>query len=746
MSRLGKITRRTLLLGSGIVAGGVVFGYWQYKRPHKNPLLDQLKAGEAALTPYVHLGAEGITVIAPRAEMGQGVHTTLAAMVAEELDVDLDQVTVVHGPASKAYFNAVVLEEAVPYAPTDTSPAAERARHFMRVPAKFLSMQITGGSTSVPDGFEKMRIAGAAAREVLVAAAAEQLGLEKRDLVTQSGEVLAPDGRRIRYAALAERAARIPLPEDPKLKAPSEWRLLGRSQARVDIPAKSTGRAEYAIDTRLPGMRFATVRRNPNLGAKMRSYNADTAETMPGVDAVVPLTDGVAVVADNTWRAIQAAKTLSFEWEAASYPPSSDEILQQTRGAFGARSQDSQFRDDGDVDSALAEADVIEAEYRVPLLAHATMEPMNATAWLRPDRLDVWAGNQNPTQALKDAADLSGLPRDQVFIHTPYMGGGFGRRNEMDFVRQAVEIACALPGTPINLTWSREEDMTHDQYRPAAVARFRGSVSGNSVDAFDLKLAADSVMASQLGRIGLPAMGSDGTIVQAAWDQPYDIPNYRVTGYRAEPMLPLTYWRSVGGSQNGFFHESMLDELAYAAGRDPLDLRLDLVFDPVSRAVLEAVGDLSGWGQSLPTGHARGIAFVMSFGVPVAQVIEVAHSDRGVRLVNAYIAADVGVALDPSNIEAQLQGGLVFGLSAAMMGEISVEDGKVVQSNFHDFPVMRFHQSPVIKTVVLENGARIRGIGEPGVPPAAPALANALFALTGERYRTLPLNQHVRFA
>ncbi|MEL7025493.1 MAG: molybdopterin cofactor-binding domain-containing protein [Pseudomonadota bacterium] len=746
MSRVKKYTRRTVLLGSAAIAGGVVFGYWQYKRPHANPLLGDLKPGEAALTPYVKLDASGITLIAPRAEMGQGVHTTLATLVAEELDVDLNQISVTHGPASKAYFNSVILEEAVPYAPTDTSRAAERARHFTRIPAKFLSMQVTGGSTSVVDGFEKMRLAGAAAREALLLAASEALDVSVSSLATGSGSISATDGRTLSYVQLAERASQVELPVAPKLKPRSEWRLLGQSQARVDIPAKSTGAAEFAIDTRLPGMLFATLVRNPHLGAGMRSFNADVAQSMRGVHAIVPLTDGVAVVADNTWRAIKAARTIEFDWARAEYPLTTEGIVEQTLQAFTGASPDSQFRDDGDVDAALAEADVIESEYRVPLLAHATMEPMNATAWCRPDRLDIWAGNQNPTQAVKEGAEVADLDANQVHVHTPYMGGGFGRRNEMDFVRYAVEVACALPGTPINLTWSREEDMTHDQYRPVAIARLRGSVSDNSVEAMDLKLAADSVMASQLGRIGFPALGPDSTIVQAAWDQPYAIPNYRVTGYRAQPMLPLTYWRSVGASQNGFFHESMLDELAVAAGRDPLDLRLDLVSDSTSRKVLEAVADLAAWGTDLPEGHARGIAFVMSFGVPVAAVIEVAESQRGIRLVKASIVADVGMALDPRNLEAQLTGGLLFGLTAAIMGEINVADGKIVQSNFHDYPSLRIHEAPSVDVRILENGERIRGIGEPGVPPAAPALANALFSLTGKRIRELPLNEHLRFA
>jgi len=745
VGRVKTVTRRVFLVGSAAVAGGVVFGIWRYKTPYPNPLLEDLAEGEAALTPYVRIDRDGVTIIAPRAEMGQGIHTTLAAMVAEELDVALDAVRVEHGPASRAYFNGAILEEAIPIPATDVGRGAERARRFTHVPAKFLGMQVTGGSTSTVDGFVKMRKAGAAAREVLLTAAAEVLGSERSGLVTEQGAVVAPDGRRVRYEALAERAAGIEPPGDPELRPSSEWKLLGKPQPRVDMVPKCTGAAEFSIDVRLPGMLHATVRRNPRLGAAMRDYDAATAETMPGVRHIVPLDDGVAVVASNTWYAFEAAKAISFDWESSTYPDSTDDHYDVVRAAFDGES-DSRFRDEGDVDAALAERADLEGEYRVPYLAHATMEPLNAVAWFRDGQLDIWAGNQMPTQAVKEGAALAGIDEERVRVHTTWMGGGFGRRAEMDFIRAAVSVAVALEGTPVKTTWSREEDTTHDCYRPLAMARYRARVEDGAAHTLALALSAPSVFESQFGRIGQPTMGPDGSIVQSAWDQPYSMTNYRVTGYRPPVMLPISSWRSVGASQNGFFHECIVDEMAHAAGRDPLDFRFDMLTDEVSRGVLEAAASMAGWGADLPPGRGMGVALVMSFGVPVAEIVEVVDTPNGIRILNVWAAVDVGTALDPRNIEAQVQSGIVFGLSAAMLNEITVSGGRVEQRNFHDYRLMRLDQVPDIEVRILENGHKIRGIGEPGTPPAAPALGNAIFAATGRRLRTLPFGGSVRFA
>ena len=744
MSRIGKIARRSFLVVSAAVAGGVAFGYWKYSQPYENPLLDGLDADAAAITPYVIVDGDGVTVIVPRAEMGQGVTTTLAALVAEELDIALEDIRVIHGPASVAYYNRAVFEEGIPFASVDQGWTARTVRDFLDVPAKFLGLQITGGSSSVPDAFEKMRRAGAAARAVLIAAAAERLGANADGLATGDGAVIAPDGTRLPYAALVADAVGIEPPEDPPLKPRAEWTLLGQSQMRTDMVAKCTGTAEFGIDIRLPGMRFATVRMNPHLGGALGAYDLTEAEKMRGVERIVPLSGGIGVIATNTWYAFEAARALDIEWGSAPYPESMEEHLATVDRAFET-DPDSTLRDDGDVEAATSGTE-IEGSYRVPYLAHATMEPMNATAWLRDGRLDIWCGTQLPTQVRAEGAKIADLPEEAVHVHTTLLGGGFGRRAEVDFVSYAVALAKEMEGTPVQTTWSREEDTGHDVYRPLAAARFRAKVADEKPVAIDLQLACPSVMESQLGRIGMPMMGPDGTIVQAAWDQPYAVPNYRVRGYRAEPLLPIGSWRSVGGSQNGFFHECMMDEIAHAAGRDPLEMRLDLIEHAPSRKVLEAVAEMSGWDGALAVGHGRGVAFVLSFGVPTAAIIEVAPSEDGLRMQKAWMAADVGIALDPRNIEAQLQSALVFGLGAAIQGEITVADGRIEQSNFHDYDPLRLDQTPPIEVRVLESGGPIRGVGEPGTPPAAPALANAVFAATGRRIRELPLGKHVPFA
>jgi len=725
MGTLGKITRRTFLVGSVAIVGGAAFGYWKYKQPYGNPLAANLNEGEVALTPYILIDQNGITIIAPRAEMGQGVHTTLAALVAEELDVTLDQVNVIHGPASKAYFNEAVLEEAVPFAQTDTSSKAERMRHLTKVPAKFLGMQITGGSSSVPDAYHKMRLAGAAARETLVEAAAQRFNIAATELTTQDGNVTAPSGEQIAYTELAVAAADIEPPA-----------MIG----------KSTGTSVFSIDVDLPNLVYATVKVNPCLGCGMNAYDASEAMKKPGVKQVVELENGVAVVATNTWYALQAANAITFDWQDADYPKDTAGLMKLCEHAIANDDQDSRFRDDGDVESALEDAEVISAEYRVPYLAHAAMEPMNATAWLHDGVIEIWAGNQAPTQIIKEAQNLTGLDARNIHVHTMLMGGGFGRRAELDFVKQAISVAKSMAGTPVKLTWSREEDTTHDYYRPMALARFRASMNESGPAAIDLQCSAPSAIASQMGRIGIPAMGPDISIVQAAWDQPYDVEHYRVTGYRADTVFPVSSWRSVGASQNAFFHESMMDELAHAKGLDPLQMRLDLVSHVPSKKVLQAVAELSNWGAPLPEGHARGVAFSLSFGVPVAEVMEIAMQGGSVKVVTAYAAVDVGTALDPRNIEAQVMSGINYGLAAAMMGEITVEEGKVKQTNFHTYNSIRMNQTPDIKVKILENGEKIRGIGEPGLPPAAPALANAIYVATGKRIRELPFNKHIKFA
>jgi isoquinoline 1-oxidoreductase subunit beta len=744
MTKLGTIARRSFLIGSAAITGGVAFGWYAYRKPYANPLLGEAEA--VALTPYVLIDPSGVTIITPRAEMGQGVHTTLATLVAEEMDIPMDQIKVHHGPASHAYFNGAALEEGVPFQPTDQSWLAETARSATDIPAKFLGFQVTGGSSSTPDAYHKIRQAGAMARAVLVKAAAAQLGVSETDLKTEGGAVVAPDGTRLTYIELAAAAAAIELPNDIPLKAKADWTQLGKSQPRTDMVAKITGTAQYAGDIRLPGQLFATVRTNPSLGAAMISYDATAALVMSGVKHVVEVDGGIAVVATSTWAAFQAADAITFEWAPASYPANTADHLAQLAASFAPDFQDSQSRDDGDTDAALKTGAAFIAEYSVPYLAHANMEPLTALALVTEDKAELWAGTQIPTQARTEAVAITGLPTENINVHTTLMGGGFGRRLEMDFIRQALQIATKLRGTPILLNWTREEDMTHDVYRPMAMARVTATVQDGLVHAFDLQVASAAVIASQASRLGYSLPGPDATIVQGAKDQPYTFANYRVTGYRVPAGVPVGSWRSVGSSQNAFFHDSAVDELAILAGIDAVEFRLRQITHAPSRKVIETVAANSNWGRPLPKGRARGIAFAHSFGVPAAEVIEVEQTEAGIKLTKIWAAVDVGIALDPRIIEAQVQSAIIFGLSAAIRGEITFAEGRAEQTSFPDYEPLRLYQCPPISVAILENGTRIRGIGEPGTPPAAPALANAIFALTGQRIRSLPLGRDIAFA
>lgn len=745
MGKIDTIARRSFLIGSAAVAGGVAFGVYKVRQAAPNPLLDDLPQGATALTPYVRIDGQGVTLIAPRAEMGQGIHTTLAALVAEELDVAWDSIRVEHGPLGAAYYNRALVEHNVPYSDLDHSRAAEAMRGAMGVVAKLLPLQITGGSSNVADLYDRMRVAGAAARFALVAAAAQKLGLPATQLKTDDGHVVAPDGRRLTYLALAPAAAAVELPASPQLKPREQWRYLGKSMPRIDMVAKCTGTATFGIDVRLPETVFATVRMNPAKGAALAKFDATAAKSMRGVLKVIDLPGGIAVIADNTWRAFQAVQVVQCEWSEPGYPPSTAAMMEGIVASMTKEGRDSRLRDDGDVDKALAGGQVLEAEYRVPFVAHATMEPMNAVAWLHDGQLDIWAGLQNPTGARDLAAKASGLAASQVHVHVTLMGGGFGRRLEADYVVQAAQLAVAMAGKPVKLTWRREEDIAQDFYRPAAVARLRGTTGAKQVNALDVQVASLSVVESNLGRLGLPALGPDAKIIEGAYDQPYGIANYRATAYRTPAGRPVTYTRSVGNSYNAFFIEGFIDELAAQAGADPLQMRLALLRHEPSRQVLTAVGAMSGWGQPLAAGRGRGLAFHLCRGVPVAQVVEITTSQEGVKIDKVFVVVDVGLALDPRNLEAQVQSGVIFGLSSALYGEITFAKGAAEQSNYHDYPVLRLRQAPAIQVRVLESGGPIRGVGETGVPPVAPALANAIFQATGKRIRELPLHRQIDF-
>lgn len=745
MGKLKTIARRTFLIGSAAIAGGVAFGVYRYKTPYANPLLDSLAEGEAAITPYVKIDASGITLITPRADSGQGAYSVQAILIAEELDVELDQIKVDPGMPDKAYYNTAVGADAAPFAPTDDSFTANTTRTVMDSLMKFLGMQITGGSTTVPDSYEKLRLAGAVARETLKAAASQKTGISVSKLKTVGGMVLTPDGTKINYQELASIAATLDPVDEVTLRDPSTWRIVGKPHQRFDIVAKSTGTQAYGIDFKRDGMVHAMVRTNPRRGGKMISYDDTTAKAMRGVQKVLPITGGVAVVADNTWRAIQAANALEIEWGDAPYPAEMDGHWQALSDSFNDDHQDSRQRDDGDVTAAFEGVDVIEAEYRAPYLAHAPLEPISAVVEVSEDRVDVWTGTQIPRVVQTNVAKLIGIDFDSVYVHVLMMGGSFGHRLEDRVVKEATEIAMQIPGIPVKLTYSREEDMTHDDTRQIAMARGRGTVKDGKVETYDLGIAMPSIYASQVGRQGLPFPGPDTQIVAGAWEQPLSIPNYRITGYRAPELAPISSWRSVGASSNGFFHDVFLDELIHAAGADAMEERLRLCWHEPSRKTLEKVAEMSNWGAPMGANKGRGVAFCMSFGVATAEVIEVTNTEDGIKLDNVWVTAEVGKVVDPIMFENMVQGGVNWALGHAIMSEITYSDGMTEQENFDTFEAIRMYQSPKIEVAGLENGDHVRGMGEPMVPPAAAALSNAIFAATGQRIREMPMNKFIDF-
>ncbi|WP_298560521.1 molybdopterin cofactor-binding domain-containing protein [uncultured Aliiroseovarius sp.] len=743
MGRIGTIARRSFLVGSAALLGGVAFGYYKYKQPVDNPLDDDLAQGEAALTPYVLINADGVTLITPRADKGQGAYSVQAALIAEELDIELDQIKVDPGPPSAAYWNTAIADEGVPFPSTDRGMAAETMRGFMGAVIKLMGMQITGGSTTVPDGFEKLRVAGAVARETLKAAAAEMSNLSITQLKTERGAVVLPDGRRIPYEALAAKAAEIEPVTGVALRPSTQWRLVGKPMQRVDMVAKSTGTQSYGIDMRMEGMVHAAVRVNPRKGGEVISFDASEAEGMRGVQKVIPVTGGVGVIADNTWRAFQAVDAIEVEWGAAPYPAEQAEHWQVLADTIDAGDADATPRDDGDVDAI---ATTVEAEFRAPYLAHAPLEPMNATVLVTDARVDVWTGNQIPRMTQASVAKMTGVDVDDVHVHILMMGGSFGHRLEDEVVKRATELAMAMKGTPVKLTYKREEDTLQDFTRPLALMRGRGAVADGKVTAMEIKVASPSIMDSQMvERQGFPVPGPDTTITQALWDQPYAIPNYRVTGFRAPKLGPVSSWRSVGASQNGFFHENFLNALIHAAGADPVEERLRLMTDDPSRKTLEAVAEMSGWGGELAANKARGVAFCLSFGTPCAQIIEITNGEDGIKLDKVWVAAEVGKVVDPVNFENLVAGGVIWGLGHAINSQITYADGMAEQENFWDFEGLRNYQAPEIIVRGLENRDYVTGVGEPPVPPAAPALAEAIFQATGERPTEMPFGERFGF-
>ncbi len=634
--------------------------------------------------------------------MGQGVYTSLPKIVADELDADWNGVEIVQADGH---------------------------------PSKY-GNQMTVGSGSVRrGGWVPLRKAGASARSMLVMAAAARLRVDAKTLRTEASRVIHDaSGRSLTYGELAEEAAELPVPENPKLKDPSEFRLIGKRTPRLDTPLKVAGTAGYGIDVRIPNMLFATVVHSPVFGGSVKSFDATRARKVSGVKDVVQITGGIVVAAEHTWGAFEGARSLDVAWDPGTFSMGSEQISESFRKRI--ERQGLVARNDGNVDTAIASAAKrVEATYEVPYLAHATMEPMNCTADVRKDRCEIWGPTQNPQGAQKTAARITGLPLDAVTVHVTYLGCGLGRRGRTDYVDDAVEASMKL-GRPVQVLWTREEDMQHDWYRPAAFHHFEGALDAQGTPtAWKLR-----VVAPPIGGGGPEEM--DRAAVAGAADMAYAVPNVHVTYCGSDVPVPVGYWRSVGPSQNTFITESLFDEMAHAAGRDPFELRRELLKNsPRLRNVLETAAEKSGWGKPLSSGRARGIGVVEDTGSYVAQVAEVSLRGSTVVVHRVTCAVDCGQVIDPDVVKAQSAGSIVYGLSAVLYGEITIEKGRAVQSNFDGYPLVRLPETPVIDVHLVESREEPGGVGEPAVPPIAPAVTNALFVLTGKRIRRLPLSK-----
>ncbi len=700
MAAHARPSRRALLKGGLAVGTGLVIGF-------RLPLLDRLLAeaqgaGVFAPNQWLRIDRDGVvTIINSVPEMGQGSMTTMPMIVADELDADWDRIRV----------------EA---APTDPSLYANPVTR----------QQSYGGSRGVRDHLEPLRKAGAAARQMLREAAAQEWGVPLDEVTTEPGVVVhVPTGRRLLYGQLVDKAQTLPVPQNPPLKTKDQFRYIGKARARVDVPQKVNGQAVYGIDVKVPGMLVASIEKCPVVaGGKVKSFDAAAAKAIPGVKHVVQVTSGVAVVADNFWTALQGRKALTVVWDDGPLGQlSSAGIAKEHETAAGQPGLVA--RNDGDTAAALAAgARTFETAYQVPYLEHACMEPMNATAHVTADACTVWAPTQNPGGSREVAARLTGLPVDRVTVNTTFLGGGFGRRGQTDYVVDAVEVAKAIGGGPVKVVWTREDDMTHSFYRPNTHNVFRAALDASGKPTAWFTRAVGPGLLRQRGNVAAGQV--DGTSMAGLRDLPYDIPNVRIEWVDKDVGVPVGFWRSVGSSQNAFIVETFVDELAHLAGQDPYEYRRALLGkSPRHKAVLELAATRAGWGAPLPAGQGRGIAVCFSYASYSAHVAEVSVADDGaVRVHRIVCAIDCGIAVNPDQVKAQMEGGAVYAMTATLYGQITLDAGRVQQTNFHTYPMMRISETPVTEVHILESGQPPGGLGEPGVPTVAPAICNAIFA------------------
>jgi isoquinoline 1-oxidoreductase subunit beta len=700
-----EFLRKSVAGGAGLVIGVYLPGKYEALAgaPPKDP---------AAINAWVQIAPDDTTtLLIDKSEMGQGINTALTMILADELDLDWKKIKTEFAPAAPVYFNPV------------------------------FGLQGTGGSTSIRGSWEPLAKAGAAAREMLIATAAKRWNVEPSACHTENSAVVnTASGKRIGYGALVEEAAKMPVPASPKRKDAKEYKYVGKATKRIDSRIKVDGTAEFGIDVRRPKMLHAAVARCPVFGGTVKSFDGTKAKAVSGVKSVLQISTGVAVVADNTWSAMEGRNALQITWdEGANAKNSSDAIRKLYQGRMEQTGVIA--RKDGDADGAMpGTAKKVEAVYEVPFLAHATMEPMNCTADVRADGCDIYAPTQFQTFAQMTGAKITGLKPEQVRIHTTYLGGGFGRRAELDFIVEAVELSKAA-GAPVQVTWSREDDMQHDYYRPAVMVKlWAGLDDKGALVAWKSRIVGPSIMSRFFP--GSVKNGLDDTATEGIATLKYDVPNFLVEYLLTEPGVPVGFWRSVGNSHNGYIAECFVDELAKAAGKDPYEFRRGLLSkDARQRGVLELAAEKAGWSKPLAAGRYRGIAVVESFGSYVAEVAEISIDRKAhtVQVHRVVAAVDCGRHVNPETIRAQIEGGIIYGLTAALKGEITIANGRVEQANFNDYDVVRMNETPQVEVHIVESHDGPGGIGEPGTPPIAPAVCNAIFAATGKPVRRLPI-------
>jgi isoquinoline 1-oxidoreductase beta subunit len=685
------LNRRDFMKVVSMAGTGLVLGF--YLPTKEEELLAVEPAEIFSPNAFLSIDASGtVTITVAKSEMGQGVRTALPMIVADELDADWSNVKIDQAPAHQTKYGS----------------------------------QSTGGSASVRRSWDMLRKAGATAREMLLTAAAQQWNVDKSACSTDNGMVIhTSSGRKLRYGELVAAAAKLPVPDNPPLKDPKDFKIIGKPINQVDTPNRVDGSAIFGIDVKVPGMLYASIERSPVFGGRVVSFDASKARKIAGVKEVIQIDEGVAVIATNTWAAFKGREALSVKWDEGPNANQSQANIWKTLEEAAKKPGTEEVKV-GDVAAALnAAAKKVEAVYYAPFVAHATMEPMNCTAHVRGKECEIWAPTQTPQRAQSEAARVLGIPVDNVKVNVTMLGGGFGRRLQADYVVEAVKLAHVV-GAPVKVIWTREDDLQHDFYRPATY----------------------NVMTAGLDRMGLPvawvhriAGTKEKGLVTGGSTPPYAIPNLLIDSHIIDVGVPIGAWRSVGPSQNAFLVESFIDELAAAAKNDPFEYRRKLLENkPRLKRVVEFAAEKASWGKALPAGRARGIACCESFGSNIAEVAEVSVANDGTLTISRVVAVvDCGPVVNPKTIEAQIEGAIVYGLSAAIKDEITIEKGRVVQNNFNDYQILRINEMPKVEVHIVPSTESQGGIGEPGLPPLAPAVCNAIFALTGKRIRKLPI-------